>query len=194
MLARPCWSHCSETGNIDWTSGLGNRFCVYHGCLLFTKSFSKIRLEGKWVVPAENFRVQRNIWKGTPVLSSGNSCTNRVSLVKHYLWYQFQTFAVLFRKMELICTNGKSDSGTKYIGPEFCVPFAQTVNRPVCPCQYIVNNSCLLGVQSACLFTNSFSGFSQGCAPTCRCCISRMGWFCLEKNIRENIVVFRNAC
>ena len=55
---------------------------------------------------------------------------------------------------------------------------------------YMVNNSCLLGVESACLITSSFSGFSQGCAPTCRCCISRMGWFCFKKNIQENIVVF----
>ena len=85
--------------------------------------------------------------------------------------------------MELICTNGKSDSGTKFISPEwpeFCVPFAQTVIRQVCPCNYMVNNSCLVGVESACLFTNSFSGFSQDCASTCRCCISRMGWFCFK--------------
>ena len=94
--------------------------------------------------------------------------------------------------MELICTNGKRDSGTKFISPELCLPFAQTVNWPVCPCKYMymVNNSCLLGVESACLITSSFSGFSQGCAPTCRCCISRMGWFCFKKNIQENIVVF----
>ena len=33
--------------------------------------------------------------------------------------------------MELIGTNGKCDSGTKFISPEFCVPFVQTVNRLV---------------------------------------------------------------
>ena len=32
--------------------------------------------------------------------------------------------------MELICT--KRDSGTKFASPEFCVPFTQTVDRPVC--------------------------------------------------------------
>ena len=47
-----------------------------NGCLLFTLSFRKIRLESKWnttfwVVPAENFREQRNIWKGSPVFPDG---------------------------------------------------------------------------------------------------------------------------
>ena len=42
----------------------------------FTKSFRKIRLEIKWnttfwVVPAENVRKQRNIWKGSPVFPDG---------------------------------------------------------------------------------------------------------------------------
>ena len=27
--------------------------------------------------------------------------------------------------MELICTNGKYDSGTKFTSPEFCLPFIQ---------------------------------------------------------------------
>ena len=40
------------------------------------------------------------------------------------------------------------------------------------------------------LITSSFSGFLQDCALRCRCCISRMGWFCFKKNIQENIVVF----
>ena len=53
----------------------------------FTKSFRKVRMESKWVAPAENFQVQRNIWKGIPVVPSGNSCTSGVTLVKHYLWY-----------------------------------------------------------------------------------------------------------
>ena len=47
-----------------------------NGCLRFTLSFRKIRLESKWnttfwVVPAENFREQRNIWKGSPVFPDG---------------------------------------------------------------------------------------------------------------------------
>ena len=31
--------------------------------------------------------------------------------------------------MKLICTNDKRDSETKFTSPEFCFPFAQTVNR-----------------------------------------------------------------
>ena len=43
------------------------------GCLLFTKRSRKIWLEIKWkttfrVVPVENFRKKRNIWKGSPGL------------------------------------------------------------------------------------------------------------------------------
>ena len=39
--------------------------------------------------------------------------------------------AAVFRKMKLICTNGKRDSGTKLTSPEFCLQFTQTVNRAV---------------------------------------------------------------
>ena len=35
--------------------------------------------------------------------------------------------------MELICTNGKRLFGAKFTSYEFCLPFTQTVNRPVCP-------------------------------------------------------------
>ena len=40
-----------------------------------------------------------------------------------------------FGLKELIFANEKHDSGMKFTCPEFCVPFAQTVNRPVCPCK-----------------------------------------------------------
>ena len=47
-----------------------------NGCLLFTLSFRKIRLESKWnttycVFPAQNIREQSNIWKGSPVFPHG---------------------------------------------------------------------------------------------------------------------------
>ena len=32
--------------------------------------------------------------------------------------------------------EGKRVSGTKLTSPEFCLPFVQTVNRPVCPCKW----------------------------------------------------------
>ena len=47
-------------------------FMANVGCLPFTNSCRKIRWQRKclishWVVPAVNFRQQRNIWKGSPV-------------------------------------------------------------------------------------------------------------------------------
>ena len=47
-----------------------------NGCLLFSLSFRKIRLESKWnttycVFPAQNIREQSNIWKGSPVFPDG---------------------------------------------------------------------------------------------------------------------------
>ena len=36
-----------------------------------------------------------------------------------------------FLVVEMICTNGKRDSGMKFTSPEFCLPFAQTVSRSV---------------------------------------------------------------
>jgi len=46
------------------------------GCLPFTKRFRKIWLESKWsttfwVASTENFREQRNLWKGSPVFLDG---------------------------------------------------------------------------------------------------------------------------
>ena len=55
----------------------GNLDLLYdRGFLPFTKSFRKIRSESKWnktfwIVPAENFREQRNIRKCNPVFPDG---------------------------------------------------------------------------------------------------------------------------
>ena len=71
-------------------------------CLPVTKSFPKIHLEIKWnttfwVVPAENFWEQRNIWKGNPILPEGIFQTEiRVPVFQSTLWYQFQASAVVF--------------------------------------------------------------------------------------------------
>ena len=71
-------------------------------CLPVTKSFPKIHLEIKWnttfwVVPAENFWEQRNIWKGYPILPEGIFQTEiRVPVFQSTLWYQFQASAVVF--------------------------------------------------------------------------------------------------
>ena len=62
-------------------------------CLPFTKRFPKIRLERKWkttfwVVPAENFREKRNIWKGSPVFPNWMLQTEiRVLFLQNHPWY-----------------------------------------------------------------------------------------------------------
>ena len=48
--------------------------------------------------------------------------------------FLFQALASFFREMGLICTKGKRDSRTKFTSFEFCLPFAQTMNRPG-PCK-----------------------------------------------------------
>ena len=45
--------------------------------------------------------------------------------------------SLLFFGNEAICTNGNCDSRTKFTSLEFCLPFAQTVNRPVCSKQLV---------------------------------------------------------
>ena len=45
--------------------------------------------------------------------------------------------------MELICTNGKRDSGTKLTSPELCEPFTQTVNRTITDTHSTENLTCL---------------------------------------------------
>ena len=102
------------------------------GCLPFTKSFRKIPLESKWgttfwFVAAQNVRLQRNIWKGSPVFPDGLFLSEmRVP----FCWYPVSGLC------GLLSANGKLDSLTIFISPEFCFPFAQTVNRPVCPCNF----------------------------------------------------------
>ena len=82
----------------------------------------------------DNFREQRNISEGSLVFPDGMLQTKiRVPFLQNHRWYQFQAFAGVFRKMELICTTGKRHSGTKFTNPEFCLPFTQTVNRLGCP-------------------------------------------------------------
>ena len=69
-----------------------------------------------WVVSAENFWEQRNIWKGIPVFPNGMFQTEIcVPFLQSHLRYQFWASAVVFRYMELICTNGKRVSGTNLL-------------------------------------------------------------------------------
>ena len=107
------------------------------GCLPFSKSFQKIPLESKWnktswVVPAENFREQLKIWKGSPVFFRTESLKREFvfHFFKATVWYQFQASAAVFRQIDLICVNGIRNSGTFWI----LRTFFQTVDRTACAC------------------------------------------------------------
>ena len=45
----------------------------------------------------------------------------------------FRLSRPFFGKWSCKCTNGKRDSRTKVTSLKFCLPFTQTVHRPVCP-------------------------------------------------------------
>ena len=65
---------------------------VLKGCLPFAKCFRKIRLECKWnktlwVVIAENFRKQPNIWRGSSVFPDG---------VPYKRKFEFHLFKAIF--------------------------------------------------------------------------------------------------
>ena len=84
------------------------------------------------------FQDQGNVWKGSPVFPDGMFQTEiRVPYFFKAMFgtSAFQIFVPFLRWVELICSNGKRDSGTKFTSPEFCITFVQTVNRPVCPCK-----------------------------------------------------------
>ena len=66
LLGQLCYP--GQIGNNGYANFWGE---VNKCCLPFTKRFRKIRLESKlsttfWVVPKENFREQRNLWKDMP--------------------------------------------------------------------------------------------------------------------------------
>ena len=73
-----------------------------HAYLLFTKRFRNILLESKcnttfWVDPAENFRQQRNIRKGSPVFPDVIFHTEIcVPFAQSHVWYQFQALVTVF--------------------------------------------------------------------------------------------------
>ena len=115
---------------------------VYHLENVSGKYSWKVNRKGPFgVVPAKNFREQRNIWKVSTVFRYGMFQTGtRVPFLQSYLLVslQFQSFAAVFRylELELICTHFKRDSGAKFISSEFLLRFTQTVNRPVRPCKW----------------------------------------------------------
>ena len=103
----------------DWWISIRSCFC---GCLPFTRSFWKIRLESNWnapfwVVPAENFWEQQNLWKACFSgwnIRSGNLCSisSKPSLIP------------VSGLRGCFPVNGtdlsKHDSGTKFTSTEVC--------------------------------------------------------------------------
>ena len=112
---------------------------VYRLQKVFGKSGSKVN--GTWlvlVVPAENVREQRNIWKGSPVFP------DRIFQAEIRVLFFQAIFDTSFKPSRSF--SGKSNwfaqmvneipGRSKFTSPEFCVPFALTVDRPVCPCKW----------------------------------------------------------
>ena len=94
---------CNYPGKGDWSSVRGGGLLI--GCLPFTKSFRKIRLECKWhttfrVVLVENFREQRNDWKGRPgaltICAENPVIPGRIQMERfipvEYFWEKGDTF------------------------------------------------------------------------------------------------------
>ena len=48
----------------------------------------------------------------------------------------FRPSLSFFGIMEVICTNGECNYRMKLTSPELCIPFAQTMDQPVCPCKW----------------------------------------------------------
>ena len=93
----------------------------------FTKRFRKIRLKRKWnttfsVVPAENSPEQWTIWKGSHVSPSEYSKRKFLFYFLKATFVPISDFRSRYRFTEMIC--------------EFCLPFTQTLNWPVCPCKW----------------------------------------------------------
>ena len=55
---------------------------------------------------------------------------------KPSLYWYFRLSRLFFHKWNWFVQTVKCDSGTKFTNPEFCLPFTQTVNQPVCPCKW----------------------------------------------------------
>ena len=101
------WSILSQTIALDQSAArirsviLKLRMVVYHLENVSGKYSWKVNRKGPFgVVPAENFREQRNIWKVSTVFRYGMFQTGiRVPFLQSYLLVslQFQSFAAVFR-------------------------------------------------------------------------------------------------
>ena len=128
------------------------------------QKFLENPLESKWnmtflVVPAENFREQRNIWKGSPNRKFAFHFFQAISLIPvSGLHGRFPV-----NRTDLICTNGKRDSGTKLTSPEFLrticlnrgptgLPMQMVNNSSQCECVPLARAPLLFARQNVFLF------------------------------------------
>ena len=109
---------------------------VYRLQNVFGKSGSKIN--GTWlflVAPAENVREQRNNWKGSPVFPDGIfRGRNSRSIFPSHPVRPSRSFSGKWNWFAQMVNEIPGRS--KFSSPEFCVPFALTVDRPACPCKW----------------------------------------------------------
>ena len=82
----------------------------------------------------ENFREQRNLWKGSPVFPDKMFRTDYSKPILKPVSGFRGRFSV--NGTNKIFTNNKGNSGKKFTSAEFFLPFTQTLNRPVCPCKW----------------------------------------------------------
>ena len=104
------------------------------------QKFLENPLESKWnmtflVVPAENFREQWNIWKGSPNRKFAFHFFQAISLIPvSGLRGRFPV-----SRTDLICTNGKRNSEAKFTSPEFLRTICLNRGPSALPMQ-MVNN------------------------------------------------------
>ena len=91
-------------------------------CLPFTKSFRFLSFQ--WKIPGSNWTSEKLDLFFRSNVPRGNSC------------FISQKLSLIPVSAELICANDKHDSTINITSPEFFLPFAQTVYRPVCSCKW----------------------------------------------------------
>ena len=118
-----------------WTSAE-----ICNGCLPFTKSFRKIRFGSKWNItffgcssgkcPGATEHLKRQSCfsgRNIPSRNSRSIFPSHPVRPSRSFSGKWNWFAQMVNEIP-----GRS----KFTSPEFCVPFALTVDRPVCPCKW----------------------------------------------------------
>ena len=69
-------------------------------------------------------------------ISGSNGISEKVVLFFRMEYFKRKFVFISSSKPSFICTYGKRDSGTKFTNRKFCLPFAETVERLVCLCEW----------------------------------------------------------